>query len=98
MLFHTTFTPKPGYGHEDQKKALELWSRWTPPEGHEIKSFYMSSDGRGFIVTEITSAEAGFEAAAPWASVYLNYDTVPVVPIDEAIPILQKAIAFRESE
>jgi len=97
MLFHTTFKSKAGYAHEDQKQVLGLWSKWQPPEGMEIKAFYVGVDGRGFLITEAKTAEAIYEGVAPWLGVLLDYDIVPIVEVDKAVGILQQAIAFRES-
>ena len=97
MLFMQIYKPKAGFTHEDQKKALKLWENWSPPEGMEIKSFYTSPDGRGFLLIESSSAEAAFEGMALWAGVYLDYEFVPVVEIEKAVPLLNKAISSRES-
>jgi hypothetical protein len=93
MLFYTTYKPKPGFGHEDQKQALELWSKWQPPAGIEIKAFYLSADARGFVISEAKTAEAIFESIAPWAGNLLDYEIVPIVEMDKALPPLQKAVA-----
>lgn len=97
MLFHTTFKYKSGYTDEDQKRVLGLWSKWQPPEGMEIKAFYVGVDSRGFLITEAQTAEAIYEAVAPWAGVLLDYDIVPIVEVGKAVELLQKTIAFRES-
>ena len=97
MLFHIIFKGKAGYTHEDQKRVLELWSRWQPPEGMEIKTFYVGVDGRGFIIIEAKTAEAIYEAIAPWVSVLFDYEVVPIIEVDKAVELLQKAIAFRET-
>ena len=97
MLFHTTFKNKSGYTEEDRKRVLGLWSKWQPPEGMEIKAFYVGVDGRGFLITEAQTAEAVYEAVAPWAGVLLDYEIVPIVEVGKAVELLQKTIAFRES-
>ena len=97
MLFHTTFKPKAGYTSDDQKRVLQLWAKWTPPEGLEIKSFYADMNGRGFLITEANDAKAIYEGIAVWLSVYLDYDIVPVIPVDEAVLMLQNAISQREA-
>jgi len=97
MLFHTTFTYRAGYTEKDAKRVLELWAKWQPPEGMEIKAFHVGVDGRGFLITEADTAEAIYEGVAPWAGVLLDYDIVPVVEIGKAVEIGQKTIAFRES-
>ena len=53
------------------------------------------SDGSGFCVCEVTSAEVIFEATAPWSGAYFDYDVVPIVDIEKAVELQNKAIAFR---
>jgi len=96
MLFHTTISPKAGYTHEDQKKVLAIWANWEPPEGFEIKSFYLSPNGGGFLIIEADSAEAIYESTAPWVGVLLEYDIVPVVDVDTGVGFQEKGIAARE--
>ncbi len=95
MLFHTTFRPKTGFTHQDQQAVLKLWSEWSPPAGFTIKSFHVSPDGRGFLITETDSAEAAYESTALWASVYLEYEMTPVIEVDKGVAILTKAIGKR---
>lgn len=97
MLFHTTFKAKAGFTHEAQKRTLELWAKWQPPKGFELKAFYMAADGRGFTIAEAETAEAAYEANAPWL-IFFDWDLVPIVEIEKAVGITQKAIAFRESK
>jgi len=89
--------PVANYGDAEQIKTLQIWSKWSPPEGYEIKSFVVSANGTGYILAETDSAEALGEAALPWANVLLNYDITPVVEIDTAVGPLQKAIEFRHA-
>jgi hypothetical protein len=37
-----------------------------------------------------------FEATAPWAGAYLDYEIVPIVEMDKAVELQQKAFAFRK--
>jgi hypothetical protein len=96
MLFHVTQKPRAGYTHDDQKKALEMWARWEPPKGFEVKSFFLAPDGRGFLVVDAETAEALYEAPAPWTVVYLDYDITPVVEVETGVELQQKGMAFRE--
>jgi hypothetical protein len=98
MLFMTIMKAKAGSTHEDQKKILELWAKWAPPKGLELKSFYFAPDGRGFILAEADSVEAIIESQAPWSGVLIDYDVTPVVPVDKAVELLQKGIAIREGK
>ena len=97
MLFHSTYRPRAGLTHEEQKKVLDMWLKWNPPAGLEIKSFYLGPNAEGYIISEAETAEAMFEATAAWSGVYLDYNIVPVIEVEKGVPILQKTIAFRES-
>jgi hypothetical protein len=96
MLFHASFRLKPGATTEDQKKMLDVWARWQPPEGYEIKYFWMAPDGRGFAIVDALTAEALYEAVAPWATVIVEYDFIPIVDVEIGAPLMEKGIAFRE--
>ncbi len=95
MLFYVSWQPRAGQGPKEAEAALELFSRWTPPEGMEFKAFYGRVDGGGFAISEVDSAETIFEASAPWAGVYFDYDIVPIVEIDKAVELVNKGITFR---
>jgi hypothetical protein len=97
MLFHVTFRYKTGTTHDDQKAALKLFENWQPPAGVEITSFFFGADSTGFALIEAESAEALLEATSIWAGVLLDYDMVPVVPVETAVETFQKAIAYREA-
>lgn len=97
MLFINTYKPKAGFTHEDQKKMLQLWESWTAPEGFEIKSFHVAPDGRGFILFEASSPEVIYEGSSLWSNVLIDYEFTPVMEIDKAVELLNKAIATRES-
>jgi hypothetical protein len=78
-------------------KGLEVFSRWQPPKGLEFKGMWGRADGGGFCVCEATTAEVVFEACSPWAGTLLDYDIVPIVTIEKAVELSNKAIAFRNS-
>lgn len=96
MLFYVGWKPRPSQGPSEAEAGLEIFSRWQPPEGLEFKGMWGRSDGGGFCVCEASSAEVMFEATAPWAASYLDYDIVPIVDIEKAVEIQNKAIAFRQ--
>jgi hypothetical protein len=97
MLFAVSFTPRPGLTEERDKRTLYLFSKWKPPNGYEFKSFYSYSDGDGGIaIVEASGAEALLEAHAPWAT-FFDFKIRPVVDIQKAVEILQKAYGWRDS-
>jgi hypothetical protein len=79
------------------RRALNLFTNWTPPQGFEIKTHYEFSDGSGGMATvEVASPEAMYEAAAPYRSL-IEFKLVPIVEVSVAIPILQKGHAWGDS-
>ena len=96
MLFYVGWKPRVGQGPETGEKGLEMFSRWKPPAGLEFKGMWARADGGGFCVCEAASAEAIFEATAPWAGGFLDYECSPIVDMETAVAIQQKAIAFRK--
>lgn len=96
VLFYIGWKPRAGQGPETGEKGLEIFTRWQPPKGLEFKGMWARADGGGFCVCEAASAEAIFEATAPWSGVFLDYDIAPIVDMEKAVPIQQKAIAFRK--
>lgn len=97
MLLHLTWRPKAGYTHEDSKRTLRLWANWQAPAGFEIKMHVIEVNGGGFALVEAETAEAVHKALAPWAGLSFDYEIVPVVDIDTAVPILESGIAAREA-
>ena len=96
MLFYVSWKQRAGQGPEEAEASLEVFSRWKAPAGLEFKGFYGRADGGGFALIECASAEVLFEATAPWAGTYLDYEIVPVVEIEKAVELLNKAVAFRK--
>jgi len=96
MLFYVGWKPRAGQGPDTSEKGLEVFSRWAPPEGIEFKGMWGRADGGGFCVCEAASAEAMFEATAPWAGAFLDYDIVPIVDIERAVELQNQGIAFRK--
>jgi len=95
MLFYIGWKVRLGEGEKALQAAWELFSRWTPPEGIEFKGMWQRPDGGGFGICEVSSAEALYEATAPWSGAYLDYDIVPIVEIAKAGEIAKNAAAFR---
>jgi hypothetical protein len=96
MLFYVGWKQRAGQGPEVAEKGLEVFTRWTPPQGLEFKGMWGRADGGGFCVCEAASAEAIFEATAPWAGAFLDYDITPIVDMKKGVELQQKAIAFRK--
>lgn len=97
MLFAVTWTPRGTLTEERDKRTLKLFTNWKPPAGFDFKGFYDYVDGSGGIaLVEATSAEVMFETFAPWAT-FFEFTVKPIVPVDRSTPIVEKAIAWRDS-
>ncbi len=97
MLFHVSQKNKIGLTHEDQKKMLQMWEKFEPPPGFQIKMHVFAPDGQAFAVVEADTIEAVYEVGALWSGVFLDYEIVPVIDVSAAIPLIEKAIAAREA-
>jgi hypothetical protein len=96
MLFYVGWKARAGQGPEASEKSLEVFARWKPPQGLEFKGMWGRADGGGFCVCEAASAEAIFEATAPWSGAFLDYDIAPIVPMEKAAELQMKAQVFRK--
>ncbi len=96
MLFYVGWKARAGQGPAEGEAGLAVFSRWKPPAGMEFKGFYFRADGGGFCICEANSSETVFDATAPWADTYLDYDIIPIVERDKAMELMTKAIAFRK--
>ena len=97
MLFATIYTPRGQGGEEVSKRVLQIYGKWTPPAGMEIKAFYSLADGNGgIVISEATTAAQILEAISPFTP-YLEYKVVPIVEIAEAVSIGQRVNAWRDS-
>ena len=101
MLFQVNYTTREsGSARENEesgRRALALFSKWSPPAGMEIKSFLARADGRGgSIVLETDDVKVLLEGPAKFGGVN-EFEIVPVLDITEAVPIYSEAIAWTES-
>jgi uncharacterized protein DUF3303 len=97
MLFAVTWTPRPGSTEALEKRTIALFTNWTPPAGFTFQAFYDYADGDGGVaIVEVNSAETLMEGLAPWG-VFFQFSARPLVSSESAVPILQKAFAWRDS-
>ncbi len=101
MLFQVNYMTRTGgsakENEESAKRALALFSKWEPPKGMEIKSFYARADGKGgTVILETDDVKALLDGPAKFGAVN-EFEVVPVVDIGEAVPILTEAIAWGDS-
>ena len=95
MLFVALYKRKDNSTEETAKRQLQLFLSWQPP--FEFKGHWARADQNGGVaIFEAESAAVVFEGIAPW-TVYLDFEIAPVLPIEEAVPVLQKTNAWRDS-
>jgi hypothetical protein len=96
MLFAVTYTVR-NATEETEKRSLNLFTQWKPPSGYEFKAHYALCDGRGgLVIAEAATTAALLEAHAPWAP-FFEFQAVPILEIERAVPIFQKVNAWRDS-
>jgi hypothetical protein len=101
MKFVTTWTPRQGGSPSEfedaAKRALAVFSKWSPPADQTFKEFVQRVDGNGgFAVVETDNIASLLESAekfAPW----FVFETYPVIDMMEAVPTFNEAIEFRDS-
>src|SRR5262245_17102665 len=98
MLYAGTYTVTQDRDFESANESLELFTRWTPPEGLVFKAHVARADGRGgLFIAEATSHAAILEATTVFA-VYFDYEIWPVVEMEEAVPIIARAQAWADEQ
>ena len=82
---------------DGERRSLEVFSRWQPPEGTEFQAFYGFADhSGGFAIIEADSAAALAQASAPFVP-WLRFDAKPILPIEDAAAISGSGVAFRDA-
>jgi hypothetical protein len=83
---------------DGEKKSLEVFSRWQPPEGTDFQAFYGFVDlTGGFAIIEAETAAALSEAMAPFVP-WLRFTAKAILPVQESSAIAAGGIAFREAQ
>ena len=96
MLFAVIYTAR-DVTEEQERRSLQLFTNWKPPAGYEFKAHYAFADGSGGVgLVEAGSAAALLEAHAPWGP-FFEFKTLPVVEVNEGVPILQRVLRWRDS-
>jgi hypothetical protein len=96
MLFHVTWEFIDAT-EEGQRRSLNVFSGWQPPQGAEFKGFYGFADGGGGVaIIEAESAAALARSTAPWTP-WLRFTSTPIIPIEESAAIAGEGVQFRDS-
>jgi hypothetical protein len=101
MKFVVTWTARgSGSGAENEqavKRALEVYSKWSPPSGVTFHQFLTRVDANGgFAVVETEDPKLSAEGPAKF-SPWFEFTVVPVIDVTEGVPILNEAVQFRDA-
>lgn len=81
----------------DLKRSLQLFSKWSPPEGLKMTEFVERIDGQGgYVMCETDDPALLIDGPTKFA-VANTFEVVPVMDIMDAIPIANEGIEFRDS-
>ena len=96
MLFHVEWEFI-DTSEEGEKRSLEVFSRWSPPEATQFQAFYGYADGTGgFAIVETDEAAALLQATVPFTP-WLRFTMKAILPIQDSAAIAGSVIAFREA-
>ena len=97
MLFAVVYRTRENWSEDLQRRSLQLFTQWQPPAGLEFKAHYAHADRRGGLaIVEVSDATVLVEGIEPF-SAYYDFEATPVVEMTEAVPVMQRALAWRDS-
>ena len=94
MLCIVTGTPVRGIPRDQTREYTKLFQQWKAPTGYDMKSLYFGTDGSVFVVADIQSSAASYEAAFPWTG--WEWSIVPVVEAPEMLKIQERVRAWED--
>jgi hypothetical protein len=89
MLFMTTYRVKPFLPRSETKKLLDLFGKVGAAPG-TIAHYVAADNTVGWTVTEAPDAASGYAATLQYSE-YIEFDTKPVLTIEDALPHLLEA-------
>ena len=96
MLFHVTWDYT-DTSEEGERRGLQVFAAWQPPEGVDFQGFYDFADGGGGVaIVEAADAASLARTMYPWTP-WQRFQARPILPIEESTGIGHEAMAFRDS-
>ena len=89
MLFMTTIKVKPYLPRSESKKLLDLFGKVGAAPG-TIAQYLAADNSVGWAITDQEDAASGYAATLQYSE-YIEFDTTPVLTIDDALPHLLEA-------
>lgn len=97
MTYTTRLNGSAAENEQSTKRALEVFSKWTPPQTATFHQWVTRVDGRGgCAVIETDNVADLLDGVAKFG--FINeFEVQPVVDIDEGIRALQSGVDFRDA-
>jgi len=89
MLFMTTYRVKPYLPRSETKKLLDLFGKVGAAPG-TIAHYLAADNSEGWVVTDAEDATSGYVATLQFSE-YIEFDTKPVLTVEDALPHLLEA-------
>jgi hypothetical protein len=101
MKYHVTWTPRPGGSPAEaevaQRRGLDVFAKWSPPEGITFHQFLVRLDTQGgYAVVETDDPKLAAEGPAKF-SPWFDFEVTPVLDMTDGLPIAEEALDFRAS-
>jgi hypothetical protein len=89
MLFMTTYRVKPHLSRNETKKLLELFGKVGEAPG-TVAHYVAADNSVGWAITDQEDASSGYAATLQYSE-YIEFDTKPVLTMENALPHLLEA-------
>ena len=86
MLFMTTYRVKPYLPRSETKKLLDLFAKVGAAPG-TIAHYVAADNTVGWTITDSEDATSGYVATLQYSE-YIEFDTKPILTIEDALPHL----------
>jgi hypothetical protein len=78
-----------------QKRILELFSQWKPPDSFRIEAFVVRvGEWGGYMLLECDDPLAVHKACSTFPA--FEFEARPVIPVEDAVRVESEAIAWRD--
>lgn len=78
------------------KRLLDLYSKWSPPEGSTFHQFVGRLDGGGTFAVVETEKPSDLAVTTAQFGPFIDYQIYPVQDIADTVRAAQEGLSFRE--
>ena len=91
MLMVTTYRTRPFMSKDETKELMEAFATHGTTEG-TIAHYQFADGGGGVVISDLESAAVGYRNILNYTE-WVEYESVNLVEIDEAIPLIADALS-----